>query len=302
MGLFQWISNLTKPKEFRQGIKQGEKELKAAEKRERENALTKAEFRAELLKGQRELASRSGDAAHLKHEADKYHKELAKKKPAADATKISPKERGWFRQKVVSEAERDTRLAKEIERTGKVMRTDAFERQAESISQMISRVSKNVRESESVALQLNSQMTAQDNEVEKLVEALKMKASIEKRAAKSLEEEQQLMTSIMQNNEEIITHINNIKTITGDTQGMFKSRRGVMTNADFIVQLLAACEVDVKEMAKRVKDEIKYAEKVMGYQKSLHAAMESFERSERLENENVVEFVNALKKAQRKAA
>ncbi len=302
MGFFNWLSNITKSKEFKQGIKEGEKELKAAEKKERENALTKSQFKAEMAKGQRELASRSGDASHLKTESDRYHKELAQRKPAADASKFSAKERGWFRQKVVSEAEKETKLAKQIEKTGVVMKTDVFERQAESISRIISRASKNIKEAESTSLQLNNQMMAQDAEVERLLAALKAKASISKNEARSLEEEQQLMSQIIQNNQEIITRINNIRNLTGDSEGLFKARKGVMSNADFIIQLLATCEVDAKEMAKRIKDEIKYAEKVMGYQKSVHAAMDSFERSEKLETDKIVEFISALKKTQKKAA
>jgi len=300
MGLFDFISDLFRPKEFREGVKEGKREIKKAKAKAKANSLTRGQLKEELAKGEKELASRAGDAAHLKIEADKYHKKLAKQKPGK--SKWTMDDAMYIFSSVRSEADKDAKLAKKIESTGKVMETDSLERRQEEVSQTIGRAMKNIKEAEAVTLQLDNLSMAQDREVEALIAALEKKRDTAKMKPKNLEEEQALMEHIIAVNKDIITRVNNIMQLAGDTKGMFTSKRGILTSADHIATLLSVSHEEIGEAKKAMKDQIKYAEKLLGYQNSLIAAMRAFEESEKVETEKIQLFWRDLKKAQKKAA
>ncbi len=304
MGLLNWISTMFQPKEVRDAVKAGQKAINEARKKERAEALSKTQFREEMRRGEREILSHSGDATHYKKEADAELRAL--RKIPKDASKITAKDEKWFTSKVKSEAQKESELAKQLQKGFKAMKTDAFERQAVTISKFLATMSRSLKDAEKVSTRLTRQVADQQQEILRLGQMLEERASLVSRIDEVREqrlqsfkpelarEEMNLLQQLNSKDQDIVRSYQRVTALAA-------SGSAILENAEMILQTLAPVEFDSKELVKRVKDEISYARSIVKFEGSIMSAMKAGEKAQKEEMEAISLFTERLTK-EKKAA
>jgi hypothetical protein len=297
MGLLNWISGLFQPPEVREAMHEGEKAIREAEAKERQNALSGKDFRAEMRQGAKAVAAQERRLHELKKIAEK---ELAKDpRPGVPMRKAD--EAAWFKS-FKHDSQKEAELIRSIEKSGKVMKTDALERQAESMSKMLSTLAGNLKEAEKVALRVTQQVTSQENEIDRLASLLAKREELSAQVAEVAEKRmqvfnketikrgQQLMEQIGRVDQEILASYQRITTMA-DASSRLRS------DIEFIEQILAPATIDADILSKRVKDEINYARKMLAFEANILSAMKPALKAKKTEIERVAVFMAEYRKA-----
>ncbi|MBW2971802.1 hypothetical protein KY359_02085 [Candidatus Woesearchaeota archaeon] len=296
MAWFDFLSNMFKPKELKEALAEADKIIKDKEADERKNTLSGKEFRAEMRAGQKIVEKRAKITKGL---AEIAQAEL-KKTPRPGLPLRKKDEIAWF-SSMKTDAQKEAELIKAIEKSGKPMKTDVLQRQSESISKFLDMMGTNLREAEKVTLRVSQQVTAQENEIERLGQLLDERAQLSEQLNEVvtrklqtfdkalIRTEQKLMKMLGRKDKDILMTFQRITTMASVGSQL---RRDI----DFILQVLAPVAVDAPELNNRVKDELKYAKDLLKFQGALLAAMKPALKAKKGEIEMAQSFIQQLEK------
>ncbi|MBU2561840.1 MAG: hypothetical protein KKD17_06080 [Nanoarchaeota archaeon] len=275
---------------------EGDRIIKAKEEEERKNALSMKDYRSEMRSGGKAVDAQARKVQELAEVA----REELKKVPRPGIPMRKKDEAAWFKS-MKTDAQREAEIIRQIEKSGKPMKTDAFQRQAESISKFLDVMGKSLREAEKVSLRVSQQVTAQEDEIESLSNLLAERASLSAQLNEVVERklqtfdkelirtEQRLITQLGRKDKEIFSSFQRITT-------MASAGSPLRSDIDFIFQILAPVAVDAPELNRRVKDEIAYAKKLLKFQGALLAAMKPALKAKKTEIERAQTFIEQLQK------